>query len=349
MLLRLSNIRGVKSVRIGDNARAMRVSDMPPFRPARWLRSGHAQTIVGSYLAGRSRLLDTQRHSLVLADGDQLVLHDDCPATWQPGDRMALLIHGLGGCYASPYMRRIAARLFERNVRVVRLDLRGSGAGEHLARMPYHAGLTADLLAAIEHISGQSPGSPVVVAGFSLGGNMLLKLLGELGPNAAGKIERAVAVCPPIDLHACAARLAGPSGRLYDRYFVRLLCRRLDSRQRRNPNAIAANFARRPGRLREFDDLYTARVSGFRDVSDYYDRASSAGFIPAIRVPTWIIASRDDPVVDCRPFERISYPSPVSLTLTDHGGHLGYLGRRGVDRDHFWLDWRCVDWLAAKT
>lgn len=327
---------------------AMSLPDIPPFRPARWLRSGHAQTIVGSYLAGRARLADTRPHRLLLPDGDQLVLHDDCPAAWQPGDRTVLLIHGLGGCFASPYMRRIAARLFGCNVRVFRLDLRGSGAGEHLARLPYHAGLTADLLAAIEYVARQCPGSPLAVVGFSLGGNMLLKLLGELAGEAVGRVTCAVAVCPPIDLHACAARLAGPGGRFYDRYFVRLLCRRLAARQCRNSNTIATDFPRRPRRLREFDDFYTAPVSGFRDVSDYYDRASAAAFIPAIRVPTWIIASRDDPVVDCRPMERIAYPSQVSLTLTDHGGHLGFVARRGVDPDRYWLDWRCLDWLAGE-
>jgi predicted alpha/beta-fold hydrolase len=323
--------------------------DIPPFRPARWLANGHAQTIVGSYLAGRAQLAATRQQRLLLADGDQLVLHDDCPANWRPGDRTALLIHGLGGCFASPYMRRIAARLYGRQLRVFRLDLRGSGAGEHLARLPYHAGLSTDLWAAIEYVARQCPGSPLTVAGFSLGGNMLLKLLGELGADAVAKVTRAVAVCPPIDLHACAARLSSRGGRFYDHYFVRLLCRRLAARQRHCSNAIAPDFPRRPRRLREFDDLYTAPLSGFRNVGDYYDRSSAAGFIPAIRVPTWIIASRDDPVVDFRPFENIAYPSPVSLTLTDHGGHLGFLGRRGVDPDGYWLDWRCLDWLAAQS
>jgi predicted alpha/beta-fold hydrolase len=239
-------------------------------------------------------------------------------------------------------MRRIAARLVARGVRVFRLDLRGSGAGEGLARLPYHAGLTGDLLAALDHIADECPIFSLSVAGFSLGGNMLLKLLGELGSEGPSRIERAIAICPPIDLHACAARLEGPSGRFYDRYFVRLLCRRLAERREENQPPVP-----KIRRLREFDDFYTARVSGFANVADYYDRSSAAPFIPAIRVPTWIIASRDDPVVDYRPFETISLPPQVGLTLTDRGGHLGYLARRGLDPDRFWMDWRIVSWLAS--
>jgi predicted alpha/beta-fold hydrolase len=316
--------------------------DVPPFEPPRWLRGPHAQTIVGSFLSGRARLESTRLHHLALPDGDQLVLHDDRPVSWRPGEQTALLIHGLGGCHSSPYMRRIAARLVARNRRVFRLDLRGSGAGEKLARLPYHAGLTADILVAMDKITNECPGSPLVVAGFSLGGNMLLKLLGELGTDGRSRVQRALAVCPPIDLHACAARLEGPSGRFYDRYFVRLLCRRLA--KRREPTDIAIPRLRR---LREFDDFYTARISGFRDVGDYYDRTSAAAFIPAIDVPTWIIAARDDPVVDFRPFEKVAYPPRVALTITDRGGHLGYLARRGLDPDRFWLDWRLMSWLTS--
>ena len=320
----------------------LNLPDVPSFEPPRWLGDPHAQTIVGSFLSGRERLEGTRLHHVLLPDGDQLVLHDDRPASWRPGEQAALLIHGLGGCYFSPYMRRIAARLVARNLRAFRLDLRGSGAGEKLARLPYHAGLTTDILAAMDRIAIECPGSPLVVAGFSLGGNMLLKLLGELGAEGRNCVRRALAVCPPIDLHACAARLEGTSGWFYDRYFARMLCRRLA--KTRQPTDLAIPRLRR---LREFDDFYTARVSGFRDVGDYYDRTSAAAFIPAIDVPTWIIAARDDPVVDYRPFERIAYPREVALTLTDRGGHLGYLARRGLDPDRFWLDWRLMSWLTG--
>ncbi|OYV87501.1 MAG: hypothetical protein B7Z73_10010 [Planctomycetia bacterium 21-64-5] len=144
-----------------------------------------------------------------LHDGDQIVLHDDCPEGWQPGDRVALLIHGLAGCHQSIYMLRIAARLEELGVRAFRMDLRGCGAGVGLARLPYHAGRSEDAAAALETIARLCPASPVALVGFSMGGNIALKLLGELGEERCGHLDRAVAVCPPFDLLAGANIVAG--------------------------------------------------------------------------------------------------------------------------------------------
>ena len=320
---------------------------LPPFRPHPFLRGGHVQTLAGVYLPGAKYPYRAEQRRVTLADGDQLVLHDDCPAGWRPGERTALLIHGLAGCHESPYMQRIAARLVERGVRAFRMDLRGCGAGFGLARLPYHGGRSEDAAAALAAIAEACPGSPTTAIGFSLGGNITLKLLGELGDAPCGGVDSAIAVCPPIDLQAAIERMALPLNRAYDRHFVRLLLAQLRERQRVLPDAPAPAFARPPRGLFEFDDRYTARVCGFGSAANYYRLASSAQFAAAIRKPTLVIASRDDPLAPWRPLERLAGRSFVQLELTDRGGHLGFIGRPCDDPDRRWLDWRIVEWVAS--
>lgn len=320
---------------------------LTPFRQHPLLRGGHVQTLAGVFLPGARHPYRAQQLRVQLADGDQIVLHDDCPAGWRPGDRTALLIHGLAGCHQSPYMQRIAARLAERGVRTFRMDLRGCGAGFGLARLPYHGGRSEDAAAAIAAIAETCPGSPTTAIGFSLGGNITLKLLGELGDASCGGLDSAIAVCPPIDLQAAVERMALPLNRPYDRHFVRLLLRQLRERQRKLPDAPAPAFKRSPWGLWEFDDQYTAPVSGFGSAANYYRLASSAQFAAAIRRPTLVIASRDDPLAPWRPLQPLADLPCVQLEITERGGHLGFIGTAGIDPDRRWLDWRIVEWVAA--
>lgn len=320
---------------------------LPAFRQHPLLRGGHIQTLAGVFLPGAKYLYRAEQRQIPLPDGDRIVLHDDQPAAWRQGNRTALMIHGLAGCYQSPYMQRIAAKLVERGVRTFRMDLRGCGAGFGLARLPYHAGRSEDAAAALASIAEMCPGSPTTLVGFSLGGNISLKLLGELGEAPCGGLDSAVAVCPPIDLQAAVERMALPLNRPYDRHFVRLLIGQLNERQRVLPDAPAVNFARTPRGLFEFDDLYTAPVSGFGTAANYYSQASSLHFAPAIRRPTLVIASRDDPLAPWRPFLHLVDLPDVQVEITERGGHLGFVGRRGLDPDRRWVDWRIVEWVAS--
>ncbi|MEX2185967.1 MAG: alpha/beta fold hydrolase [Pirellulales bacterium] len=318
----------------------------PPFRPAFWLRSGHAQTLAALAFLG-PRMAAPQRHRVALPDGDAVVLSETCAEHWRAGDRAALLVHGLAGCHESPYMRRIAHKLTGRGVRVFRLDLRGCGAGEGLARLPYHAGLTGDVRAAVAAIVGLCPASPIALVGFSLGGNLVLKLLGEASVAPLSGVDRAVAICPPIDLEVCCRSLDRGLARLYDRHFVSLLTKKSRRESRRSGDADGAILERRPRSLFDFDDCYTAPVSGFESAEHYYRESSAAGFISRIRVPTTVLASQDDPVVPAHIFAKVDWPRCVRLVETTHGGHLGFIGRRGVDADRCWMDWRVVEWAGA--
>ena len=320
---------------------------LPPFRPHLLLKGGHAQTLAGVYLPGHRMEYRAKQHRVTLADGDRLVLHDDCPEGWRPGDRVALLIHGLAGCHESGYMRRISHKLSQRGVRAFRMDLRGCGAGHELASLPYHSGRSEDAAVAIEEIAGLAPRSPLTLVGFSLGGNITLKLAGELEDRRCGYLDSAMAVCPPADLAACSRQIQKRPNTLYDRYFVRQLLVQLEARRHLLPREHAGPFERIPRTLWEFDNLFTAVVCGFGTADNYYSTASSLPLLPRIQLPTLILASRDDPMIPPVALETAPLPPAVRLHMTDHGGHLGFVGRGGIDPDRRWMDWRVGDWVLA--
>jgi predicted alpha/beta-fold hydrolase len=319
---------------------------MTEFRPHPLFPTGHLQTLAGVYLPGYPRKETARQHRVVLPDGDQIILHDDVPADWRPGAGAALMIHGLCGCHTSPYMQRIAAKLTDRGVRTFRMDLRGCGAGSGLARLPYHSGRSADAAAALRSIAEICPKSPTTLIGFSLGGNITLKLLGESPDDVPANLDRAVAVCPPVDLAECVRVLARGVNRLYDRHFIRLLMAQVANQRRLIPDAPALDPQMQPHGVYEFDDVFTAPVCGFGTANNYYRLCSSNQFVPEIRVPTLILAAADDPLIPGEVFSRLAVPPAVTMVLTGSGGHLGFIGRRNGDPDRRWMDWRVVEWAA---
>lgn len=318
---------------------------MPPFEPHPLLRHGHLQTLA-AYLARTAPLLPRARlHRIELPDGDQLALHEDAPPK-QPARRVALLVHGLGGCHASPYLLRVAAKLRTAGIQTLRLDLRGCGAGVGLARYPNHAGRSDDLAAAIEWIAGRWPDLPLTLVGFSLAGNMAVKLAGEAGDDPPGRLDSLISVCAPIDLAACVRRLHYGLNRLYDRHITNVLVRRLEANRRRNPRLVLPPRMTRPLTLEHFDALYTAPVCGFADQHDYYQRCAAGPLVHRIAIPALVLAARDDPLITFEPYRRLPWPACVRLWTTARGGHLGHIARRGGDPDRWWLDWRIVDWIT---
>jgi predicted alpha/beta-fold hydrolase len=319
--------------------------EIKPFEPHPLLRGGHAQTLAGFLHPGRLPPYRAVQHRVELVDGDRIVLHDDQPDSWRPTDRSVLLIHGLAGCHSSGYVRRVAGRLNEAGYRTFRMDLRGCGAGETLARYIYHSGRSQDAAAALTAIAELCPQSPTTVIGFSLGGNITLKLLGEVGAEQLGNLDSGAAVCPPVDLTKCSNALSRPINAIYDRYFVRLLQRQIRVRRRQSPEVFHVDFPRRPRKLRDFDDYYTAKMGGFESALDYYHRCSSRHFLPKIQLPTLILAAHDDPMIPGHTFEDVSVSSSTHLALVNGGGHLGFIGRTGLDPDRRWMDWRLVEWV----
>lgn len=319
--------RGPHSGTDGTSSRLGTVSTLPVFIPHPWLRSGNLQTIIGSFGALPPEL--ATRRVVRLDDGDQLIVHDDQPATWQPGDRTALLVHGLCGSHRSGYLVRIAAKLNAVGVRTFRLDMRGCGAGRALARHPYHSGRSADLAAALTTIARWCPGSPASLIAFSLGANAALKLLGECGDRPPGNLDRAVAVCPPVDLAACVRSLEKYPARFYDRFFTRELLTHVRASPTLGEQAARIFAHHQPTRLVEFDDAFTAPLSGFGTAATYYRECSAAPLLRHIRIPTVILAAVDDPIVPLAPVTAAARSAQVTLLSYPHGGHMGFLARDG--------------------
>ena len=322
---------------------------VPNFRPCLGMRCGHRQTVLGNLLPGGRFPHVARSHQLSLRDGDLLVVHDDMPADWKPQGPVAVLVHGLGGDHRSGYMVRIAAKLKQRGVRVFRMDQRGCGAAAFLSTRTAHAGRSDDIADLLDWVTSCCPGSKVSLVGFSLGGNAVLKLAGETGSSIPWQLKLVIAVAPPINLEYCAVQLSRPRRRFYDRRFVRQLCRQVRNRCQQMPAAEDLPSGMRPRSVFEFDDCYTSQVNGFRDAVDYYDQSSAGSRLDSISIETRILVAEDDPVVPIEIFDDISYPDCLRLLKTEHGGHLGYLGVKGVDRDRRWMDWRIVDWVISSV
>ncbi|MFM7250199.1 MAG: YheT family hydrolase [Planctomycetaceae bacterium] len=329
----------------------------PPFEPPWWMRNPHVQTILPTFVPQRLADHEAVLRRVELPDGDALAVHDDLPAGWRPGGKVAVLSHGLADHHRTPLLVRLTEKLTTRGVRVFRWDMRGCGAGMAWARRPYHAGCSGDLAAVVEAVIAwcrapvDAPDAPaaetdpdVTLFGVSLSGNVLLKYLGEAPEHVPAPVRRAVSVNPPIDLLAGIESIGSRVNRVYDRHFTGVLVKHLEAWWAMRPDAFRPDGPR-PRTLQGFDDWFTAPAIGCRDAVDYYRRSSAAQFIPAIRVPTTIITSRDDPLVPFGMFaaDRVAYPPAVRLVATDHGGHVGFVGRKGIDPDTRWLDWRVVE------
>jgi predicted alpha/beta-fold hydrolase len=315
--------------------------DLPPFRPHPLVRGGHLQTIVGSYLPSPTSN-GAALHRVPLPDGDAIALHDDGGLS---DHAVVILVHGLAGSHQSGYVVRSSTKLRAVGVRVFRMDLRGCGAGMALARHPLHAGRSEDLAAVIDYVHRACPGGSIHVVGFSMGANIALKLAGEQG--AAARFASVMAVSPPIDLAMCTRHIARGFSRVYDRRFVSSLVEHVRQRITLVPDALSRPLTPHPRRLVDFDSLFTAPLSGFADVHDYYSRASSAIVLSKIAVPTLIVTATSDPIVPVDSFERAKYSPTTQLVLAPCGGHLGFVAARGTDADRRWIDWRVVEWVQS--
>src|SRR5262249_52500211 len=188
-----------------------------------------------------------------------------------------------------------------------------------------------------------SPESPLFLFGFSLGGNMALKLAGEDAGDPVPMLTRVAAVAPPIDILRCSEMMSRPNCRYYDRFFARALIKLAKDRRRHYPDDPLPTFPTNPT-LRQFDDLFTAPRCGFDDALDYYRKASALPVIPQIRVPTLMITARDDPFVAVAPFEGLEAPPHVRVEIHERGGHLGFLGFDGNGGIR-WAERRVVEWM----
>jgi predicted alpha/beta-fold hydrolase len=251
-----------------------------------------------------------------------------------------VLVHGLEGSGEAGYMRTMAKAALDAGFAVNRFNIRTCGGTASLAKTLYHAGLTSDLHFVLNQMRDEGR-TPVHLVGYSLGGNMVLKLAGELGDEAAPLIQSICAISTPIDLAACARTLAKRSNRIYERRFLKRMRARVVETGR-----FTAEQVRVARTIWEFDDLLTGPSFGFRGAEHYYETQSAQQFLDRIRVPVLLIQAQDDIFI---PFEIFQHPAVkgnpfVRLHVTEHGGHLGFLSRT---KPRFWLDRAVLEWIES--
>ena len=322
---------------------------MNDYQPPDRLRGGHWMTL---YTWGRPRhfprlpdpvirYFDVAPHSRVLAH-----------CHWQPRayeHPVLMVLHGLEGSSQAHYMLGIADKAWARRFNVVRLNQRNCGGTDSLSEGLYHSGLTADPMAVMRELIEVDGVSEIVVAGYSLGGNLALKLAGDYGDQAPRVLRAVAAVSPTLDLARCVDALERRSNRLYEWNFVRNLKRRIRRKARLFPGRFPVERLRAVRTVREFDEAFTAPCHGFRDAADYYHRASALRVVDRIHVPALIVSAADDPFV---PPEQFSDPALVdnrwiSVRVTPAGGHCGFVAADRNGYDGYWAERVVVDFAAS--
>ncbi|MDP1569911.1 MAG: alpha/beta fold hydrolase [Vicinamibacterales bacterium] len=269
---------------------------------------------------------------------------------WQPArDRAVtlLLLHGLEGSSDGHYMRGLAEKAWRRGFNIVRLNQRNCGGTEHLSRGLYHSGLTADPRAVMEELATRDGLARVAIAGYSLGGNLALKIAGELGGAHGGRLLAVAAVSPVMELGVCVEALERRENALYQWHFVHHLKGRLRRKARAFPGDWDLGPLATLRTVREFDERYTAPHHGFTSAADYYHRASARRVLEHIQVPALILTAADDPFVPPAPFRDpvVAAHPHVTTVITEHGGHCGFVGAPEGD-DGYWAERTVVEWIA---
>lgn len=314
---------------------------MRPFVP--FFKNPHLATIAGNFWSrpkGELRWpIRADRYQT--EPGIEILVHSQRPDSEPRGE--LVMVHGLEGSSESGYERSMSYAALDAGFATHRINLRSCGGTESLALSNYHSGQTSDVLYVLRERKRASE-LPIYLAGFSLGGNVSLKLAGELGESGRDLLAGVCAVSTPIDLGACANALGKPENYLYANRFLARLKEKIRIRQRQAPEIYSTEHLSKVRTIYDFDDYYTARLFGFGTAANYYRTQSSNQYLEKIRVPALVVVAKDDPLV---PFAVYDHPAfrenrCLRLLAVEHGGHIGFISRR---RPRFWLDSVVIEWL----
>jgi predicted alpha/beta-fold hydrolase len=317
------------------------------YRPAWWVPGGNAQTLWGKFFRKRPAL-PVQAERWDTPDGDFLDVYRLKAAQGQP---RLFFLHGLEGSIRSHYVGGLFGEALRRGWGADLLIFRGCGDEANRAPRFYHSGETGDLAFALARVQAEHPDSPILLAGVSLGGNVLLKFLGERGDNLPPQLKGAATISVPYDLERGARRLMHGFSRVYDRHFLRTLRQKAHAKLARYPGLFDAAALDRAQNIYDFDDVVTAPVHGFADAHDYYTRSSSIGWIETIARPTLLLSAFDDPFLppevlgDVR--ARARENPRLTLEFTERGGHVGFVGGAAPWRATYYAEWRVCEFLAS--
>lgn len=298
-----------------------------PFIARPYLRNRHVMTLAGNFLPRKSTLPAPEECLLRVADEAQVLCH----CHWQPEAEhkpAIIIVHGLEGSSLSQYVVGTAAKAWEAGISVVRMNMRTCGGTERLTPTLYHSGLSGDVGAVLRDVIEKKKLQRIGLVGYSMGGNLVLKLAGELGINPSSELKAVAAVSPAADLAASADAMHEGSNRIYEWKFLLSLMRRFKRKSALFPD-IYKRVSRWPSTIREFDDVITARYCGFESADDYYARAGAARVVDKIALPTLVIHAVDDPFIRLLPPTRDKMLANPNITLleTSHGGHCAFLAQ----------------------
>lgn len=323
---------------------------MLPFEPHPWLRNRDLMTLVASKCPRRFRRLPLHTERLFEVEpGTRLLGH----CFWQTELQkhpVLIMVHGLEGSAASSYMRGTAEKAWAAGFSVVLMNQRNCGGSDHLSPTLYNSGLSGDYRAIVQELIEMDKVQQVFICGYSMGGNLVLKMAGEMGDFAPPQLRGVAAVCPSLDLAGCADMLHEPRNAFYEWNFVTNLRKRYKHKVRLFPQKFQLNGVDRVRSVREFDDVITAPYCGYRDAVDYYDRASAIRVTDRIRVSTLILSAEDDPFIPVAPFHEpaVKGNPHIQLSITSHGGHCGFISR--YEGDHrFWAEARIVEFCKQRS
>lgn len=318
------------------------------YSPAWWLPGPHLQTLWGK-LFRRQSLQPTRMERWDTPDGDFLDIHQlDAHA----GAPRLILLHGLEGTIRSHYIQAFLGEARRRKWGGSVVIFRSCGGEINRTRRFYHSGETSDLDFAIARIAASTPESPLVLAGVSLGGNVLLKFLGERGSHIDPRIKAAAAVSVPYDLGLSSRRIDRGFSRVYQRFFLRSLKQKTVTKLRRFPDLVAADRLVSIRTLFDFDDVLTAPVHGFRDADDYYTQSSSLQWLNRIRTKTLLLSSVDDPFLPPQVLDEVRKIArgnkALQIEFSPRGGHVGFVGGRNPFNPLYYAEQRVGDFLAEQ-
>lgn len=316
------------------------------FDPFFLFKTAFQQTVFSAFLFNHSGPPSKTKH-IPLKCGDVLALEVSTPSKWNEKDLTIVMLHGLCGSHKSGILVRVAKKLYNKNIRSARVNLRGCGTGKGLAQTIYHSGLTEDILEVLKTLKKEDPLSEIILVGYSLSGNMVLKLAGELEDKAHGLIKKVISLSPPVDLKESTRLFEQKENRVYLRYFINLLRTELNFLKKRFKKFTDLEMPKNMN-FTQFNEKIIVPIFGFQNLDDYYEKCSSKFFIPKIQVPTRILFCDDDPIVSSKGLDDLELPDNISIYYTKKGGHLGYLTSPMHKHGFYWLDGLLLDWILNK-
>ena len=319
----------------------MPVLEDTTYRGSSFLKGAHIETIIPS-LIRKVKNHDTCRERIDTPDGDFLDLDWSGSAG---SEKVVILSHGLEGSSDGHYIKGMAQAFNQEGWRALAWNFRGCSGEPNLKYRTYHSGATDDLQVVISHVLKQRSIKEIVLIGFSLGGNVTLKYVGEKGSKISKRIKKAVAFSVPCDLRGCSIELAKPENRIYMWNFMKDLTAKAISKKELFPEKIDVARYKAMKTFLEFDNAYTAPAHGFKDAEDYWARCSSRQFLPRIRIPTLLVNARNDPFLadTCYPEEEAHQSKYFYLETPERGGHVGFFHAGAAGR--YWSELRALDFV----